>query len=211
MPTKYKLIYFNFRARAECARLLFAQAGVEYEDCRLTQDEFKAIKEDVTKVPLGQLPVLEIDEHPPLPQSHAIERYLAKKLGLYGKDDGETVRIDVACESIRDLVTYLMKIYFESDTTKKAELEKSFIEKDSVTILTAMTRVLEKQSEQGKGYFIGDSMTLADIAIFNFFDGLFKHMPALIDKYPTLRAFEDKMRAEPKIAAWLAKRPETQF
>ena len=35
MP-KYTLWYFNFRARAELARLLFAIAGVEYEDERTT-------------------------------------------------------------------------------------------------------------------------------------------------------------------------------
>ena len=52
-------------------------------------------------------------------------------------------------------------------------------------------------------------MTLADIAIFNLFDGLFKHMPPLAEKYPTLKEFDERMRAEPKIAAWLAKRPET--
>ena len=35
MP-KYKLSYFNFRARAELARLIFAVADVEYEDDRVT-------------------------------------------------------------------------------------------------------------------------------------------------------------------------------
>lgn len=45
MPT-YKLMYFDARGRAEVARLLFAQAGVEYEDCRLSGEEFGAIKGD---------------------------------------------------------------------------------------------------------------------------------------------------------------------
>jgi len=35
MP-KYVLTYFNFRARAELARLLFAEHGTEYEDERIT-------------------------------------------------------------------------------------------------------------------------------------------------------------------------------
>ena len=38
MP-KYVLTYFNFRARAELARLLFAVGGVEFEDERVTQVE----------------------------------------------------------------------------------------------------------------------------------------------------------------------------
>ena len=43
MP-KYKLIYFNGRGRAELTRLVFAQAGVEYEDCRITKEEWSKIK-----------------------------------------------------------------------------------------------------------------------------------------------------------------------
>lgn len=38
MP-KYVLTYFNFRARAELARLLFAEHGTEYEDERITAME----------------------------------------------------------------------------------------------------------------------------------------------------------------------------
>ena len=43
MP-KYQLIYFNARALGEVARLLFAEAGVEYEDTRLEFDEWLKMK-----------------------------------------------------------------------------------------------------------------------------------------------------------------------
>ena len=38
MP-KYVLTYFNFRARAELPRLIFAVAGEEFEDKRITKIE----------------------------------------------------------------------------------------------------------------------------------------------------------------------------
>ncbi len=41
---QYKLIYFNLRGRAEISRLLFAHAGVEYEDKRVASEEFQALK-----------------------------------------------------------------------------------------------------------------------------------------------------------------------
>ncbi|EDV18623.1 uncharacterized protein TRIADDRAFT_34904 [Trichoplax adhaerens] len=43
MPN-YKLIYFNSRGRAEVTRYLFAAAGVEYEDVRVTGEEWAKIK-----------------------------------------------------------------------------------------------------------------------------------------------------------------------
>ena len=43
MPT-YQLIYFNGRDRAEIARLMFAQAGVKYEDKRVTEEEWVEMK-----------------------------------------------------------------------------------------------------------------------------------------------------------------------
>ena len=44
MAPKYKLIYFNSRGRAEPVRMLFAHCGVEYEDKRVTTDEWKEMK-----------------------------------------------------------------------------------------------------------------------------------------------------------------------
>jgi hypothetical protein len=43
MPV-YKLIYFKSRGRGEMIRLAFAAAGVKYEDCRLTREEFEELK-----------------------------------------------------------------------------------------------------------------------------------------------------------------------
>lgn len=42
-PT-YKLTYFNFKGLCEPIRLLFAYGGIEYEDVRLTKEEWPEIK-----------------------------------------------------------------------------------------------------------------------------------------------------------------------
>lgn len=47
MPS-YKLSYFNARGRAEKIRLMFAAAGVEYEDYRFKDfEEFKKLKDGI--------------------------------------------------------------------------------------------------------------------------------------------------------------------
>ena len=48
MPS-YKLTYFNTRGRAEVIRLLFAAAGVKYEDCRVNVEEFEKLKASESK------------------------------------------------------------------------------------------------------------------------------------------------------------------
>jgi hypothetical protein len=44
MPV-YKLHYFHSRGRAEPTRLIFAAAGVKYEDIRYTSEEWQKIKQ----------------------------------------------------------------------------------------------------------------------------------------------------------------------
>ena len=39
-----KLVYFDTAGRAEISRLILAQAGVKYEDKRVTKEEWAAMK-----------------------------------------------------------------------------------------------------------------------------------------------------------------------
>jgi len=56
MPSTYKLVYFNMRGRAEISRLLFNYAGVKFEDCRMTFEEYGANKSDISRFPTGKCP-----------------------------------------------------------------------------------------------------------------------------------------------------------
>ena len=42
--TKVKLTYFNLKGRAEPARLILAYAGVDFDDCRVTSEEWQKLK-----------------------------------------------------------------------------------------------------------------------------------------------------------------------
>ena len=41
---KFTLVNFNLRGKAEVTRYLFALAGVEYEDRRVTEEEWAVLK-----------------------------------------------------------------------------------------------------------------------------------------------------------------------
>ncbi|KAK3102456.1 hypothetical protein FSP39_011497 [Pinctada imbricata] len=77
-PCRYKLTYFNLRGRGELPRLIFAAAGVPFEDKRI---QFGKEWEDFKpKTPRGYLPILEFDGKT-LDQSQTISRFLSKEFG----------------------------------------------------------------------------------------------------------------------------------
>lgn len=53
--SKYELIYFNGRGRAEVARLLFAENGADYTDNRLESDEWKKYKPGIVSIKYRQI------------------------------------------------------------------------------------------------------------------------------------------------------------
>jgi len=54
MPS-YKLYYFNVKGRAEPSRLLFAYAGVEYEDVRVESKDWPSLKKSKFSVFIARL------------------------------------------------------------------------------------------------------------------------------------------------------------
>ena len=74
--SSYKLIYFGPGGRGELTRLIFAEAGVQFEDVTVG-DRFPALK---PTLPSCQLPVLEVDGKV-IAQSAAINRFLARRFG----------------------------------------------------------------------------------------------------------------------------------
>lgn len=53
-------------------------------------------------MPMEQIPVLEVDGQR-VHQSLAIERYLAKRVGLTGDNDWENLQIDSVVDTVNDL------------------------------------------------------------------------------------------------------------
>jgi len=204
MAPSYKLIYFNGRGRAEIARLVFAAAGVEFADARITGDEWQAEKPNT---PMGQLPVLEVDGKR-FGQSIAIANYLAREFGMYGSNSMEAMQVDQVVMTVQDFVSQLTKAFFEKDEAKKAELMKNVQEVETPKFLAIFEKLAKAN---GTGFMVGKKMSLADIAMFDIFFNVQKNQGPVLDKFPAVKAAYDKVANDDKVKAYVAKRPDTTF
>jgi len=205
----YKIIYFDGRGRAEVMRLIFAVAGVDYTDERVDFGPGLAAVKPLA--PFGQLPLLEVDGKI-LCQSNTCARYLAKHFKLAGKTDLEQAQADMIVDCLEDCWKPILVFNFEiKDETKKAEAKKKFLEEQLPQFLTYLENILKK-NHGGDKFIVGTELTWADLALIHYLFGVeLAEGSAQLAKHPKLKSLKEKVEALPKVAAWLAKRPKTQF
>ena len=201
MPS-YKLTYFNARGRAEGARLVFAQAGVEYEDKRVTMEEWAQLK---PSTPTGQLPILEVDGRS-LYGSGPICRFLGERFGLGGSNDLENAEIAGFIDFFNDFLLNAFPLFMEKDEAKKTELKKNIEEKE----IPKYMGVMEKIASSSTGdYIFGEKLTYADLGFLygiSVFENLF---PKILEGRPGLTKVKETVESLPNIARWLKERPPT--
>ncbi|PIO37656.1 hypothetical protein AB205_0082100, partial [Aquarana catesbeiana] len=148
--------------------------------------------------PFGKLPVLEIDGVI-YNQSLAISRYLAKQAGLTGKSALDDLNIDIIIANLDDLVTLFP---WEGEKQKINE----YMEKNCHPVLSGLEKALGD-----KKWFAGDYVTWADFFWDNCVDMFEYHQPGFAKAYPHLLALRNRVQEIPEIAAWIKKRPVSQF
>nr|BAR90779.1 glutathione S-transferase 1 [Nautilus pompilius] len=203
MPT-YKLTYFDGKGRAELTRLLFTAAGVDFHDCRIGYvDDWPALK---PHTPFGQLPILEIDDNIVIPQSLAIARHIARKYGYAGKDLMEQTQADVIVDTFDDLHVEFGKTLYEKDESKKNELKRQFREEVLPRYLRNLEKALKKNCG-GEGYFVGNSLTWADLQAINILDITMSDFPDMLKDFPKLGSHRQRVENQPRIYEYLRNRP----
>ena len=198
---KYKLIYFHLKGRGEVTRTLFRLAGQPFEDHRIPLDDsWPPLK---PQFPFHQLPVLEVTDASKtyrIAQSHAMERFLANRFGLFGRDDRERAQIDMIGEQIVDVFNTILPIYRKPDSAeKKRELEEAL--RDRVPAGLKMIEDLVK--EEKSGFLVGNQISLVDVQIINFYDWLRDRKGEILAQLPLLKKHDEFIRSQPKIAEQL--------
>ncbi|XP_076810208.1 glutathione S-transferase 1-like [Clavelina lepadiformis] len=203
MPT-YKLCYFNARGYGEMCRLLFAEAGVEYEDIRYTREEWP---EQKPKMLFGQMPVLFVDGEQ-IAHSRAAFRYLAREFKLDGGNSLNAAKCDMWQEVEFEAISKLP--FSEEDEAKKAELMTSILKEQ---VHPKITKYEEAIKENGGIYLFGDKISSVDILMYGAVEFLDKFLPneKILEQHPTLKTLVEEVQKRPGISKWLKERPVTEM
>jgi glutathione S-transferase len=224
-----KLVYFNGRGLAETSRVLFAVAGVDYEDFRypltvLDWSIFKMIREEFDNDKkegklwdsFDKLPRLEVDGQV-IFQSKSIERFIANQYGLFGTTPIEAAFIDSICETIRDFKDSYLKLKNTPSETKDAVIHTYFSETLPPLLFSLNNIIKSKQPSDeitSDTFVIGKKISLADIVLFLFFTDFFDNKEVVTgayEKFPYLKAIVDNVGHLDSVKNWLANRPQTPF
>lgn len=232
-----KLTYFNGRGLAEISRLIFAAAGVDFEDNRypLTvldwatfKMERKEFDEDKASGKLWQsldkLPFLEV-EGEVVSQSKSIERFLASKFDMMGSTPLEAAKIDSLCEWVRDFKDMYQKVR-NASADEKEEAKSKFFGETLPERLLAFDKILAVTSFETNTesvftftgneqlYAVGNKLSLADIVIYAFLVEFFDDKELAQKAYETcdkLKAVVNTVSNVEGIQKWLETRPQTPF
>mmetsp|Transcript_17642 Transcript_17642/g.49314 ORF Transcript_17642/g.49314 Transcript_17642/m.49314 type:complete len:207 (+) Transcript_17642:108-728(+) len=198
-----KLSYFNFKGAAEPSRLAFVVGGIEFEDHRFTREEWAELK---PKTPYGQVPTLEVDGEL-YAQSDAILRYVGKLGGTYPSDPLLALKVDMTIDAVKDMAADLSPTMKEPDQEKKMAARKVLAE----IVFPKWLAIFNKQVEDnGSGYMVGDSLTIADFKVYAVLvmlqSGMLDGIPtSIVNDYPALTELVKKVSSNEKIAAYEAK------
>lgn len=132
---------------------------------------------------------------------------MARRFNLVGTTDLEQGEADMYIDHLADLFSEMVKVYFEANEAKKAELTAKL---QAEGLPHYMKLITNKLSQSISGFIIGNGLTWVDLYLISILDGLGENKQGLLAHFPAVKAHNEKINAIPKIAAWLAARPVTQ-
>ncbi|GMR51938.1 hypothetical protein PMAYCL1PPCAC_22133 [Pristionchus mayeri] len=160
----------------------------------------------------NRLPFLDIDDKV-LPQSCAINRYLAKQFGLAGKTPFEEARVDALTDQFKDywteLVSFTYTLYSKDKDPEAFELKKKDV---AIPARDKLFRILEKEynTNGSTGFLVGCSLTWVDLLIADHMDVIEGMIPGFFNDFPGMIELKTTVTAIPKLREWLEKRPQTK-
>ena len=186
-------------------RLALHLGGVPFEDYRPSRDEWRALR-DSGRLPFNQLPVLEVDGTL-IGQTGAIARFCGKLAGLYPtNDDLAAAKIDQVIDAATDVTIRISPTMRVKDLDEKLAMRAALAENEIPKWLGFIQKLLLQGSSQL--YFVGDELTVADLAIWRLSEwlsgGILEGiLTTVLDGFPALKAHAANVGSEPRVRAWM--------
>ena len=199
-----QLIYPNIPFwRAEVSRLALHLGGVHFENVHPSREEFRKMKESGS-LPFGQVPVLVVDGST-IAQTGAIARFCGKLSGHYPTDPLQAAMVDQYLDAATDVTTKVSPTMRIKDPGEKLAAREHL----ASSVLPTWFGYLETMVKNTrKEYLVGDTLTIADLAIWRLVEwltsGLLDGIPSSVgDAFPELTAHRDFIANLPEIRDWM--------
>ena len=207
-----KIVYFDFPFwRAEVARISLFKGNVRFDDIRVNGEDFKYIKEhgkmkDGTLVPFRQLPILVV-EGKTIAQTGAIARICGKMSGLYPEEIIEAGKVDQIIDTATDINVLLRPSMRESDLVKRKAMRVELAQNDLPKYFGYLESIL---AENKSHWFVGDEMSIADIAIWRLMgwitSGVVDDIPKdILNPLKNLNKLYNEVEKDQKVTEWMLK------
>tara|TARA_Y100001960_G_C14575905_1_gene778222 strand:- start:129 stop:779 length:651 start_codon:yes stop_codon:yes gene_type:complete len=197
--------------RAEVLRVSLFVGKVEFEDVRISRDEFiylikTGLLPNGKKVPFNQLPVIEVNGQI-IGQTGGIARYCGKLSNLYPDDNMHAAKVDQIIDSATEITNLISPTIREKDVVKKNEARKQLTNKLLPRWFQYLENILEEEKSE---WFVNNKMTIADIAIWRLLgwitSGMLDGIPKdIANNFPKLQNVYIKVHQHPKINEWMLK------
>ena len=159
MPT---LVYFNLQGRAQPIRYALAAANVDYEDKRLTNEEWSAAKTEGTYGEGNQLPVLVADDGQIMNQGGAILKMICAENGFAPADAKATYEMEWFFDTNEDDMKSAGSVFAEVMFAPNASAES--VDKLATTF-AAMFKKLDARYGDDRAFIGGASACAADFRV----------------------------------------------
>ena len=198
--------------RAEVLRVSLFIGNIPFENVCISREEFRDViltgkLRNNIEIPFHQLPVLEIDGNI-VGQTGAIARYCGKLSGLYPKDDFLAAKVDQIIDTATDITNLISPTFREKEEIVKKTMRDRLANKLLPRWFNYLEDILKK--EKNSEWFVGNKMSIADIAIWRLLgwlkSGMLDGIPTNIcDPYPKLNYINTAVHKHPKVQEWMLK------
>ena len=147
-----------------------------------------------------------------------ILRYLAREMGLSGKTSLENAMMDEIVDVVQDifaknvsgpcqLQTFCLYFTFQFEAWYAPNKKEALKELTEKTFPIAMAQLEKKLAARGGQFFVGNSLTFADLHVFYFLAEAEYMCPFVVKQYPNLSGLVDRIASYPNIKNYIETRP----